>query len=247
MADDKMTAEHFYDDYSGDMDFELKRCVVEFAEAYAAHVTASLQAERDGLRVALNKLANESEGFLIMADLATHGITNINVFNQRIQEARAILAETELNKERCAAEKFKNGPPGGGDPIDCDFPFCGCYSMANQTLEALIECGWKSPRETESLTRQLAEARKGLEDQRKAWFTATDKLLSYIEAHGWGTIPEPWYSVSDLYDLMYDRCPTCHNLDRRGDRTKRDHARIPHFICNDSWHEAALSGSGSGK
>lgn len=70
-----------------------------------------------------------------------------------------------------------------------------------------------------------------------AWVSAADKLLTYIEAHDWGTIPEPWDSVTPLYELMYTRCPKCQNLDRRGDRTKRDHARMPGFICDDSWHD----------
>lgn len=80
-----------------------------------------------------------------------------------------------------------------------------------------------------------AEKAEGARDEQ--WKSAVNKLLDYIEAHGWGTIPEPWDSITPLYDLMYSRCPTCHNLDRRGDRSKRDHARIPEFRCSDAWHD----------
>jgi hypothetical protein len=31
---------------------------------------------------------------------------------------------------------------------------------------------------------------------------ATNKLIDYIEAHGWGTIPEPYDSINPLLKLL---------------------------------------------
>lgn len=38
---------------------------------------------------------------------------------------------------------------------------------------------------------------------------AVNKLLDYIEAHGWGTIPEPHDSIRELCSIL-DRTVMCH-------------------------------------
>ena len=50
-----------------------------------------LQVENARLREALNSLANEAAGFLHCADAMQHGVTNMQVFQFRIDEARAAL------------------------------------------------------------------------------------------------------------------------------------------------------------
>ncbi len=47
------------------------------------------------LREALKNLANESTGFLGMADVPSHGFTNIKALNLRREEAFAALAATD--------------------------------------------------------------------------------------------------------------------------------------------------------
>lgn len=51
--------------------------------------TAKVEKLREGLR----KLANEASGFMSMADPADHGVSNMNILNMRINEARALLLE----------------------------------------------------------------------------------------------------------------------------------------------------------
>ena len=50
-----------------------------------------LEAENARLRKALNSLANEASGFLHCAYAVQHGVTNMRVFQLRIDEARAAL------------------------------------------------------------------------------------------------------------------------------------------------------------
>lgn len=122
----------------------------------------------------------------------------------------------------------------------------GCESgdALDVTISEITQCFAHFQNERDSLRSE----RGGQDDDRdKKWFAAADKLLTYIEDHGWGIIPEPWDSITPLYDLMYERCPTCHNLDRRGDRSKRDHVRIPGFVCTDAWHDIVPTPPASGK
>lgn len=56
------------------------------------HIEA-LVARNSQLAEALRKLANETQGFVSMADPVNHGYTNIAVINERLTETRAILVE----------------------------------------------------------------------------------------------------------------------------------------------------------
>ena len=51
----------------------------------------ALESENARLRKALNFLANEASGFLHCANAVQHGVTNMRVFQLRIDEARAAL------------------------------------------------------------------------------------------------------------------------------------------------------------
>ncbi len=42
-----------------------------------------------------------------------------------------------------------------GDPIDCDWPFCGCDDHAEKVVQSLHECGWE---DASDLRRLLSEA-----------------------------------------------------------------------------------------
>ena len=42
-------------------------------------------------------------------------------------------------KFKCAARA--QGTPGGIDPADCDWPFCGCDEYANKVFDAIDESG----------------------------------------------------------------------------------------------------------
>lgn len=43
------------------------------------------------------------------------------------------------NKWKCAAAR--HGTAGGNDPVDCDWPVCGCDPQATKVIEALQESG----------------------------------------------------------------------------------------------------------
>lgn len=42
-----------------------------------------------------------------------------------------------------------------GDPIDCDWPFCGCDQHAEKVVQSLGECGWE---DATDMRRLLTEA-----------------------------------------------------------------------------------------
>lgn len=45
----------------------------------------------------------------------------------------------------CKARRL--GSAGGNDPVDCDWPFCGCDPYANRVMEAINESGYKISRD----------------------------------------------------------------------------------------------------
>lgn len=57
------------------------------------------QAERDELLAALRSLTNEAKGFISMADSNSHGVTNVRVFQLRIDESTALLKRFEVAGE----------------------------------------------------------------------------------------------------------------------------------------------------
>lgn len=61
---------------------------------YVKQQEARAARERE-LETVLRKLANEASGFLSMASIGNHGVTNIRVMERRIAEARAALSETQ--------------------------------------------------------------------------------------------------------------------------------------------------------
>ena len=63
------------------------------AIAYAQSKLARAEPELEKLREALRKLKNEAHGFLSMADVDTHGATNMRVLRLRIAEAESALSE----------------------------------------------------------------------------------------------------------------------------------------------------------
>lgn len=44
-----------------------------------------------------------------------------------------------LEKWECGA--LKQGTAGGNEPVDCDWPVCGCDPYASAVIEALHEIG----------------------------------------------------------------------------------------------------------
>ena len=56
--------------------------------------------------------------------------------------------------------------------------------------------------ETDAAWRAWQAAASETERLRTEWIAAADKLLTYIEDHNWGTIPEPWDSINPLLKLM---------------------------------------------
>ncbi len=46
-----------------------------------------------------------------------------------------------------------------GDPIDCNWPFCGCDDRAEKVVQSLQECGWE---DTFILRAALKSARRHL-------------------------------------------------------------------------------------
>jgi hypothetical protein len=44
-----------------------------------------------------------------------------------------------------------------GDPIDCEWPFCGCDERAEKVVQSLHECGWEDGHPLRSAARSLIE------------------------------------------------------------------------------------------
>jgi hypothetical protein len=65
---------------------------------------ARLKAALEVMRRAMFSLANESSGFVSMADPANHGITNIRCLQNRIDEARAALSDPNV---QAVAEEWR--------------------------------------------------------------------------------------------------------------------------------------------
>ena len=76
-------------------------------------------------------------------------------------------AEVRFALQSCNAALTKAEAAGGGascrarnsypDPVDCDWPHCGCDPKATKVVEALIEEGWSSEGEVERLRKALGE------------------------------------------------------------------------------------------
>lgn len=58
--------------------------------------------------------------------------------DERTIEALA-SGEPDPHGWRCAA--LRQGTAGGNDPVDCDWPTCGCDPYATKVIDALIESG----------------------------------------------------------------------------------------------------------
>jgi len=87
-------------DYDYDVETLKQYCELEPQEIEYINMTnpktiLDLLADRENLREALKKLTNESQGFLSMADMHTHGYTNMQVLDLRINEARAALNKSD--------------------------------------------------------------------------------------------------------------------------------------------------------
>lgn len=54
----------------------------------------------------------------------------------------------------CRATRVGFSSPSG-DPVDCDWPYCGCDKEADRVIAGLQECGWVSPHDLDSDLAQL--------------------------------------------------------------------------------------------
>lgn len=81
---------------------------------------------------------------------------------------------TAAAREMCAARR--QGTAGGNDPVDCDWPLCGCDGRADQVIVALIEAGWESPE------RHKSEVEVAVKIEREACAAILDREAERREA-----------------------------------------------------------------
>jgi hypothetical protein len=136
MADEKMTAGEFWGYFyrTGKEYADEKIC--DFSEAYAAHVTASLQAERDGLR--------RERDEVLKSAIAQHKA--VQDLSSQLAEARKGLAELLSALETCHICKglliVEDGPMHcedcSSDCEDHEEPVCESLYVIHQRLKQLI-------------------------------------------------------------------------------------------------------------
>lgn len=81
----------------------------------------------------------------------------------------------------------QQGTAGGNDPVDCDWPVCGCDPKANEVIAALEESGALSA----ALARVAElEARRALTHEA---FGLLDTIVESWEESGKPTVTQDWF------------------------------------------------------
>lgn len=127
-------------------------------------------------------ISPEKNGSLTAVELACEfAEAYAQPFRERAEKAEALAA---VPKWECHAAKFKCGYPGGGDPPDCDFPFCGCCPDAQKVINSLVEIDWGPAsdelRKWRTLAGEMAEALREIE--KIALTGALGKMYQIVQA-----------------------------------------------------------------